>query len=243
MEKSKLIILVLSHQSKLYQNLEKCIRSTWGSMKYENVKIFYYYGGNKNFIQNDKIFHNVLDTMSNIGFKTLYSYEYLLKNFDFDYVFRTNSSSYVSIPNILEYLDGKPKERFYNGIIEKYYFRNSLFSKKLALDFVSGSGYFLSKDVVVSIVENKNLWNHTYIDDVSLGMLCNKLNILPSMGKRVDINYLHKGQLKYLSKFRFSNRKYKNDIFDNYHFRCKGISRQYDCSVMRKIHSKLYQLP
>lgn len=241
MKKIKLIILVLSHQNHLYQKLEKCIRETWGSSIHPDVKIFYYYGGNSNLFNNDKIFCNKEDTFENIGYKTIHTFQVLLENFDFNYILRTNSSSYIDIKNCLKFLKKKPETLFYNGIIESYW-KNSFIFRKHLFKFVSGSGYFLSKDVVLKIIENKEKWDHNLIDDVALGKLLNHLKVKPTKGKRININFIKNSRLIYLTRFRLNNKYYEDEILENYHFRCKGITRELDCQIMKTLHSKFIRV-
>ena len=70
--------------------------------------------------------------------------------------------------------------------------------------FASGSGYLLNRRVIKLVLENSNLWEHQYWDDVSLALLLKKFNISPTQGKRFDI----------------SGNPYKQHIDkSNYHFR------------------------
>ena len=60
------------------------------------------------------------------------------------------------------------------------YAGNVLDLKMLDLKFVSGSGIILDKSSVKNIVLNKNIWDHSKIDDVALGKVCQTLNIPPT---------------------------------------------------------------
>ena len=195
------VISVLSVDTPPFTELEKSIRETWCNLNRPNFKIFFYYGNhNKNEIIGDKIFTISGEGLYNVGYKTLRMFEVIYKNYNFDYIFRTNSSSYVDIDNMCNFLVDKPLESFYCGV----------FGKSGNIDFCSGSGYFLSRDLVKRVIDNQRLWNHNYIDDVSLGLLMSQLGINRTLGKRYDFDSGLPINL------------------NNYHYRCKISDNRLD---------------
>lgn len=211
----KIIICVLSLETEPYISLEKTIRQTWGNNTTSSVEIIYYYGnGDENKLVGDKFYSKTPEGLYNIGYKTLNLFEYLINNYDFDYIFRTNSSSYINIEKLLNFITNKPKENFYSGVIG-----NSKGTK-----FASGSGYFLSKDVVKIVIDNKHEWDHKLIDDVSLGKLLLSKGYNIYEGLRSDI---------ILSK------NLPIDL-NHYHYRVKHpFNRKNDEKVMWLLHNKL----
>lgn len=203
----KILIIVLSIKKEPWITIEnEGIRKTW----YEkNNNVFFYYGDNdKNEIIGDEIRLNVKERLMNLGYKTLECFE-MIKDMDFDYVFKTNTSSYIDIKLLCDFIQDKPINNFYCGIIGIY---NNI-------SFVSGCGCLLSKDLLLKILQHKNYWNHNYIEDVSLGDLMMKLNIKPSKGYRFDIV-----------------NDYEDIPIDYYHYRCKDSNnRNNDIIRMEKI--------
>ncbi len=199
----KILITVLSLEQEPYISLEKTIRDTWASKPYPNVDIIYYYGGSDEIkLVGDKFYSNTSEGLYNIGYKTLNLFDYLLKNHDFDYIFRTNSSSYVDIEKLLTFIKDRPSEKFYSGVIGKH--NNILFA--------SGSGYFISRDLVDLVVRERNKWDHKLIDDVSLGKLMSENGIKIYKGKRCDmINYTHNMNNHYHYRVKTENNR-SNDI-------------------------------
>lgn len=166
MEKFKIVILVLSSDIEPYLTLTNTIKNTWGDNKNEDIKIIYYY--HKNDIECDyfddktsSLYIKGDETLSNIGYKTIKCFDYVIKNYIFDFIFRTNSSSYVNINELLKFVNDKPRENYCSAPIGIY---NNI-------RFPSGCGYLLSCDIVNKIVKNSLLWNHYLIDDVALGCL------------------------------------------------------------------------
>jgi hypothetical protein len=215
MDFKKVIILILSHFEEPYITLENVIKETWCvETEGENFKVFFYHGGYQEEIQDSKIILNIQKGFEYIGHKTIRALEIINEKYDFDFIFRTNSSSYINIKKLLSYLENKPKLNFYNGLIGR--------DENLKLDFASGSGYTLSKDLVKKIIENKNEWNHFYPDDLSLALLLKSFDIYPSAAPRLDIFSLP-----------INNH---NLINQNFHFRCKTFGdRTGDVLIMKEI--------
>jgi len=199
----KILICVLSLEEDPYISLEKTIRDTWASKSYPNVDIIYYYGGSDGIkMVGDKFYSNTPEGLYNIGYKTLNMFDYVLNNMEFDYIFRTNSSSYVNIEKLLDFIKDKPKEKFYSGVIGNHG----------GINFASGSGYFISKDLVGLVVRERDKWDHTLIDDVSLGKLMSENNVKIYRGERCDItNYSHYMNNYYHYRVKTENNR-NNDI-------------------------------
>lgn len=81
-----------------------------------------------------------------IGLKTLLSFKFLLENDDFDFLVRTNSSSYLDIPLLESASLNWPRSQFFAGVQGDFY----------GEQFTSGAAYILSRDLVILIVENSN---------------------------------------------------------------------------------------
>jgi hypothetical protein len=218
--KNRVIISVLSSEESPYDILEESIRKTWVNLNKNSVPIFFYYGintdievkGDKidgNWINGDKIYIDVTESYWNIGFKTIGMLELLYEKFDFDYIYRTNSSSYVDINMLYDFLDDKPNENFYCG----------LKANCSGNDFCSGSGYFLSRDLVKFIIDNKEFWDHSLVDDVSVGKLLARKEVSPINGSRFDFPS-------------------SNPPIDFFHYRCKESSgdRQVDVNNMKLLY-------
>ena len=206
---TNLKILILS--SNTYPSLRnsKVQKKMFSNNEYTN-NVLWYKGGtseqlsNKdaNLIESD-LYINASDDALGMGDKTIKSFEWMLENTDFEYLFRTNTSSYFSYNNLVRYIEKhfEDKKYVYAG---KIHFTND--SGGNSVDFASGSGYILNRNTVKKIVENKNLWEHEYWDDVSLGLLLRKLNLKPTDARRFDIE----------------GNPYKQEIdIDQYHYRCR----------------------
>ena len=220
----KVLILIISSAREPYNRLEEAIRRTWGSNKSEDIKIFYTYGDGESIqIKNDKIICDCPESLGNIGIKTIISFELLYNKFDFDYIFRTNLSSFIDTENMIKYLDDKPTTNYYAGHCGLNFSDEHLI-KFGEGTFASGSGYFLSRDIVKKIIDNKEKWDHSVIDDVAIAGLLKELSILPTNCPRIDITKASNTDILYQA--------------DNYHFRCKTSGdRSGDIEIFEKLNS------
>ena len=210
----KILIVVLSFDKEPYVTLENTIRNTWAFEKPKGVEVIYYYGNSKeDKLIGDKLFLNAPEGLRNVGYKTLKMYQYVYENFNFDYVYRTNSSSYIDINKLQSFVRDKPMEKFYCGVIGR---------GVKGINFASGSGYFISKDLIEVVLKNKSKWQHGYIDDVALGLLLNNYKIYP--GSRFDVNNI------------------ENIDINHYHYRVKTPgNRQIDVKKMKMIYEQKKQ--
>ena len=202
----KILILVLSHNDNggTYSKFYEAQKKTWDSINVDNVKTFYIFGDNNiDEIVNQDILTDVVETgVGSGGYKTLKSLE-LTKHLDFDFIFRTNSSSYIDKECLLNYLRDKPLIGYYSGFMAEHNY----------IGFASGAGYFLSRDLVELIIKNSNLWNHDLSDDVALSVLLHKFNILATnMPYRCDVESINQYLPMEYFQYRFKTGDRNEDI-------------------------------
>jgi hypothetical protein len=222
----KIITLVLSAETDKYSRLEDGIRKTWLKRASGLFEVYFYYGGYDRFsVEGDRILCDSPEGLYNIGYKTLSAYRYLLENKEFDFIFRTNSSSFIRPDKLVEFLNTKPKSKLYCGRVNV--------QSETGIVFASGSGYFMSRDIVKSIVENEDKWNHELIDDVALGVLLKNIGVNPSQSIRFDINRIEGNRLfigdREVDRLQFG---------DHFHFRCKTSDRDRndDVRIMQELN-------
>ena len=215
---NKIIILIIGcEKDKTFEKLESTVRSTWVSDEVENISTFFIYGNKNNsetVLIDDKIYCNHPDMKRNIGYKTLDSFKFIDDNYEYDYIFRTNLSSYIDKKLLYKYVEDKPYDNFYDGMTG--------IDEKSGVTFASGSGYFISKDLVKIALEDKQEWNHGLWDDVALGkiMMARNINIYGT-AKRGSWDE------------RDSDGNIPNE---HYHYRCRQKDRNDDTLTMYEIH-------
>lgn len=216
----KILILVLSSKKEPFFSLMKKQQQTWDSIYYPNVETIYYYGDNvENTIEISKWAHelilNTSDEYKMMHWKFFLTLEKII-NRDWDFVFRTNSSSYIDKANLLEFANRLPKNGCYCGVeIENY---------------ASGAGFFISKDVVNILLSSNFTNNEIEWEDKYIGKILyeNKVKF-SSESMRFDVN---------------DNNINEINNSNHYHYRCKSENDNRNIDSIRfdkifKIKNKL----
>lgn len=206
-----IIILIIATEKDYDRNLLEMTKKTWVSFFKDNYyKLYYLIGDNENTIVDDILYSDVKEDIKSVGLKMINAFERI--NYEnYDYVIRTNLSSYLNIYELVNFLKDKPRNKFWAG------FGN--------INFSSGACYILSKDMVQLILNNRILWNHNKIDDVALSHMLHydlKYNNYYNV-KRLDIKYISETLVL------------DSDIF-HYRFCMKDPYRIIDSINMYKIH-------
>jgi hypothetical protein len=164
----------------------------------------------------DKVFTSVAETYMNTNPKTIAGLRYVLNHYDFDYLLRTNSSTYINTNLLLKYADELPTSRYYGGFLGQH----------CGEYFASGTCTLLSRDVVNMVCNDPN-WEYDYIDDVAIGRSLNRMGITPQAFSRLDL--MTDAQLDSLSI---------EDLQSVFVIRCKGSeSREHDLKAMHRVHA------
>lgn len=177
--------LVLACKNSHYLPIEEAARETWVKKSPDNIKTIFMYGDSEKIYWdgNDSFYVNRKESLDICLYKTICAFETFFES-DFDYIFRSNCTGYFDLDLIEKFLQDKPLNNFYcgcKGVLN-------------GTEFASGSGYFLSKDIVDKIVHNKEiLYGYGmagFHDDVSVGKFITEyLNIpIDSSARRLDLS-------------------------------------------------------
>jgi hypothetical protein len=221
----KLLVLILATKKQPWERiLREGIYKTWASKEYDNVKIVSYYGDVKEKREDGSGLYLPTPCIQ-YTHKTLLAFKHSLENYDFDFILRTNVSTYVRVKRFYEWLKDKPLEKFYSGFPHNH--------KKFG---VSGTCMVYSKDLIKMIVDNMNKIKRNP-DDVALSKFLNDMNV-PRV-KNIDRLDLEKQEVpdkKILEKYMFIRCKTK---YNNGKLSEKDMKRN-DDEKMITIHKKLY---
>ncbi len=220
----KILILVIAYNEEPYIMLERECRRTWASLQVQDVTTIFVHSSlrhNACYQDNNTLYVPGEEGIFNVGYKMLNAFSYCLDNVDFDYIYRTNLSSYVYQPGLFSYVKSLGENNVYKGAV----------GICKGIRFASGCGYLISKNLVRYIVEHKSSWNHSLIDDVALAQVLGGINVFPEPVKRIDI--LNNADLV---KFNVET------IGDCFHFRCKSdVDRTHDVRVMNMLHNYFHK--
>ena len=134
---------------------------------------------------------------------TICALEKILEKEEFDYVIRTNLSSYWNIDNTFKLLNTLPKNGVYAGPVQEMD----------KLKWVEGDAIIMSLDVVQALLRNRNLLNGEVIDDLAIASALSRLGFSPIDIPRFRVtlhlkrlafaidNDLAKSKATYLRKF------------------------------------------
>lgn len=213
----KTLVLVLATHVPPFPELVRTIEETWASVLVPDVDVLFYFGGERLELDGRALTVPVPDDLPNAGRKTLACFEYVLEHYDFDIVFRTNCSTYIDLPNLRRYIeDHASSSGFYAG---KGAFVDGV-------DFATGTGIFLSRDLVQLAVDGRDVWDHSHLDDVALAKVMHGHGVERTFAPRI------------VYERRKDVRKVDTSQF---HFRCKtaptgSASRKGDMEIMRAVH-------
>ena len=216
----KLLILIIdSEQEEIY----KFAKNIWETnLKISNSKVFYLNTTNE--ITDDKVYlknkHLYSKHHSSMNYriidKTLKAFKYSLVHEDFDFILRTNLSSFFDIVSLINYLNDSPTTNFYSGSIE--YFPYNLNNINTYLSFCSGSGFIVSKDLVERLVHDKESCPIDFPDDVWIASRL--INIERKPFSRIDFC-----DITTINSDSFSSIQSKINygiLINNFHFRVKN---------------------
>lgn len=184
-----LVLIICSDDLPVYFGLQ----NIWRSYMHLDPERFecYFIRGNPNLktefkIENDVIWskteENLIPGILNKTILSLAALQPRLHNFD--YVLRSNLSSFFVFPRLFEFLKQAPKENFYCGIHHGYgsYILNE--------GWICGAGIIMSIDLANLLLRKKSSLidlNHHHNDDIVIAELFLKHDIKMHSGKYLEI--------------------------------------------------------
>ena len=186
MTNKRVLVLVLCSRNYLSKISSNAQQNIWKKYK-QKYEIFHFVGkedlGSRevNYIDNlDKnyLFINTDDGYKSIAEKTLLAFERVNRDYDFDYIFRTNTSSYINFSRLEKFITDNENILDYCG--------KKLITREGDV-IASGAGFFLSRKNIELIIDNKNYYEETLPDDVAIARLLKRFNIYPNDSIREDL--------------------------------------------------------
>lgn len=153
----KLIVLAIASHSPTYDRFAKIFKAYMNSRPW--IKSFLVYGGSGPFrVTEDEIHVPVVESLiPGILHKTLWAMRYVIQNFEFDYLLRTNLSSFWILDRIPPYLEFLPDTMACSS-----HHMTPLCPNNLGM--CDGSGMFFTRDVIVGLCRNET-WGWDQPDD------------------------------------------------------------------------------
>jgi hypothetical protein len=176
----KVLILALSGGGGEHLKNEMAQRETWAENLPGNFQIYWLVADprlDQTSISRSerRIYTPMQEVYSNLLPKSLTAIKYSLQEFDFDFLIRTNTTSYFSTPLIEKTLEDSSTSELYGGV-------EGIFKRELQrgeienseVRFISGAGIWLSRKVSEILVEMDHRQYHDLVDDVAIGDFLSK---------------------------------------------------------------------
>ena len=161
----------------------------------------------------------VIDTFFTLRWKQLAAYKYIQKNYDFDFLYETNTSSYVDPVKLSERIELNQSSILYAG--------NKPYPKA---KFFSGANRLMSHGALSLLMSKRHKWDPSLLEDVGIGKVFENLDVeilqLPSM---ILTNMQEVAELT------------ESDIKYHHHYRLKSFEadKRNDIELMRKLHLRI----
>lgn len=208
---NRFIILIIGKDNVGYNILRRVMDFAWVK---KDPRVYYVYGngslgqgknkveslyknnnfkisGNENLHTISKVIKNDIYCDSVNGWdeilpNTISAMNYLRNVVDFDFIIRTNQSTYWNLPKLEDLLETLPSSNLYAGQI----------MSSGEIRFVSGSGIILSSDLVDQMIEKHDEIDSDLIDDVSISRFMDYRKVEPVSIPRPSIFF-------HFKKFKF----------------------------------------
>lgn len=128
-------------------------------------------------LEGDTLHIKIDESLSHVYEKMMRAFQYfepVLSNYDF--VFRTNLSSYLDIPAYREFCSTLPRSGVYSGVVGSHG----------GISFASGAGFTMTPDLIRRLVAEHP--PEVYLDDVSIGAAVQRWGIPVLPAPRLDLS-------------------------------------------------------
>ena len=202
----KVLILVLCSRKYLSYISSKAQKKIWDDCN--KIYNIHHFVGNSYVNQrevdyisskdSDYLVINTDDGYPNLARKTFLAFEHVVQNFEFDYLFRTNTSSFVDFKKLSQFVKNNKERLDYGGVVLDVTEGDTI---------ASGAGFFLSRKNIELILNNGYEFDESLPDDVAIARLLKKFEISPK-------NIIRKN-LKSVPK--------PSEVFqsEHFHYRCR----------------------
>ena len=197
----KVLILILSTTDQRYTEFIKACKRTWVQRAEQNsIPCIFYQGAASNDIfELNELNLAVDDSLDSTGIKLFRALKYIEESgIKYDYIYRTNLSSYIFIENFINWANTITHEDLYSGVIVKanlnhrwpYRFMCKLaerFQPENTIPFASGAGFWISRKNIQRILSDTKL-DFRLADDSMIGECLHRHGIKITPALRIDFN-------------------------------------------------------
>lgn len=231
----KVLVLILSSQHRPYEQMVNTSLCTWDSIDVEGVETVFYFGHPVTENKGKFIYFPIHEGYNTIGIKTLEAFEWALRNKEFDYIARINSSIYLDKKELIKYIQTLPNENVFAGLkVEASEYKET---------WNWGPALTFSKDVVKKLVDNKVHLDESLMEDMGISYLANRLKIPYTQGRLCTIDKIDIGwrAMCYGSTgFEFTDFEDLKKLDNQFYYRVKcDWDRNQDAYLMNELYKVL----
>ncbi|XP_052773515.1 beta-1,3-galactosyltransferase 1-like [Mya arenaria] len=184
----------------------EAIRNTWGTEctnSHKDARCVFVVGRSRNKLLNRYILEesdvnrDILivpsyDVYSNLTFKTMFALQWskMYCNGKVKFLMKTDDDMFVSVTRLTAYLNNAPKQRLFIGICwgpakpirnksSKWYVTWKQYNHTYFPKVCSGTGYVMSYDVALSVVQISSTVPFLYLEDVFVAICAYRQGIIP----------------------------------------------------------------
>lgn len=221
------VIVVCYEDGGEHSMLSRTIRETWGKTMRYGAEIHYLWAnGRKKQFDNDFI----VDIPDSHGamLRTMMAFWKHKKDGDYDYCVKTNTGAYLDIPRLVEFLQDKPRSRFYTGTPSRW----------MNIPFVSGSCITMSWDLCRMMANSESDVNYNHIDDVSIGEFMMQAGV-PIHEGAIRVTFHGTGKILQVGAEVIPEPQFPYEKVYHYRLRCDDGKRHVDCEHMKRLYKEL----
>jgi hypothetical protein len=196
----------------------------------------YFYKGHPDLVQpimveDDTVWIRISERLDTVYEKTLLAFQHFLPELHkYDFVLRSNLSTLVSFPHLLQFCNELPKQKACAAVIGHH----------VGIPFPAGNAFILSIDLIRRLVEERPPLIEQ--DDVSIGAALQKWGV--PIVEFIRPDYCSGNLWTLLNYQRFKNQKLRAFPPTNMMFtwRLKSSNREEDIAVMSVLIDRLYKV-
>lgn len=233
-----IILILASNNNNIYNNCREIWKKYMNLNK--NIGIFFVYGKLFKPLENydsetDFIFDDIPESYPVYIHKSIKAFEILNLKYNYDYLIRTNLTTFWDLNKLEMNLENLPKEKCYygDGPLPTYDHRGY---------YVSGTDTIVSRDLINKILENKEKIDYTIVEDASMGLFFHKYLKTPIISSNMCF---YEDIQNYKSEYEKINDRFLKATKNNIdHYRVKNkINREYnDLFIYIYLLKKIYNI-
>jgi len=220
-----IILIIANNEPRYYQDMQ----NTWKKYMnlHTNIKSFFIKGDPH--LEQDVILNESENTIyvksgenyiPGILEKTIKSMEFIQTHYEYDYIFRTNLSSFIDLYKFYEFVHLESTQSIhYGGII--------LTPADIKFGYISGAGILFSQITTEYILNHQQELDYSIIDDVAIGKL-----LIP----KFQIDFINRIELESVPDCIIKPIK-ESPVF---HFRCKTTNHFNTANIMNHLYKIVY---